>query len=90
MSLCEHSVDRDNSVSPEFPSSSTTTTNVTFTDCLIENADVVVMLQAQIGGIYFEEFVKNNIDSTKLILDLIKKFKIFILIWDNLKLGFDI
>ena len=41
-----------------------------------ENADVVVMLQAQIGGIYFEEFVKNNIDSTKLILDLIKKFKI--------------
>lgn len=41
-----------------------------------ENADVVVMLQAQIGGIYYEEFVKNNLDSTALILDLIKKFKI--------------
>ena len=43
MSLFEHSVDGDNSVSPEFPSSSTTTTNVTFADCSMENADAVVL-----------------------------------------------
>jgi nucleoside-diphosphate-sugar epimerase len=35
-------------------------------------ADVVVMLQAQIGGNEYEEFVRNNIDSTKLVLDAIK------------------
>ncbi|KAE9643776.1 NAD(P)-dependent oxidoreductase [Pseudomonas sp. PB106] len=33
---------------------------------------VVVMLQAQIGGNIYQEFVQNNIDSTCLILDLIK------------------
>ena len=37
-----------------------------------DGADVVVMLQAQIGGIHFEEFVRNNIDSTRLILDACK------------------
>jgi nucleoside-diphosphate-sugar epimerase len=36
-------------------------------------ADVVVMLQAQIGGLYYEEFDKNNVRSTELILDLVKK-----------------
>ena len=35
-------------------------------------ADIVVMLQAQIGGNVYEEFVRNNIDSTRLILDAIK------------------
>ena len=35
-------------------------------------AQVVVMLQAQIGGNDYEEFVRNNIDSTRLILDAIK------------------
>ena len=30
------------------------------------------MLQAQIGGIDYQDFQRNNIDSTKLILDLIK------------------
>ena len=35
-------------------------------------ADVVVMLQAQIGGNNYQEFVRNNIDSTRLILDAIK------------------
>ena len=35
-------------------------------------ADVVVMLQAQIGGNVYEEFVRNNIDSTRLVLDAIK------------------
>lgn len=36
-------------------------------------ADVVVMLQAQIGGLFYQEFVDNNVTSTKLILDLVKK-----------------
>lgn len=36
-------------------------------------ADVVVMLQAQIGGNDYQEFVRNNIDSTSLILDEIKQ-----------------
>jgi len=35
-------------------------------------ADVVVMLQAQIGGLFYQEFVDNNISSTSLILDLVK------------------
>ncbi len=35
-------------------------------------ADAVVMLQAQIGGNNYEEFVRNNIDSTRLVLDSIK------------------
>lgn len=37
-----------------------------------EGAYVVVMLQAQIGGLVYEEFVRNNIDSTKLVLDTMK------------------
>lgn len=36
------------------------------------NADVVVMLQAQIGGNDYQDFVRNNVDSTRLILDAIK------------------
>lgn len=36
------------------------------------NADVVVMLQAQIGGLLYYEFLDNNVTSTALILDLIK------------------
>lgn len=36
-------------------------------------ADVVVMLQAQIGGLFYQEFVDNNVTSTNLILDLIRK-----------------
>ena len=35
-------------------------------------ADVVVMLQAQIGGNDYQDFVRNNIDSTRLIIDAIK------------------
>lgn len=35
-------------------------------------ADVVVMLQAQIGGLEYHEFVRNNVDATALILDAIK------------------
>ena len=37
-----------------------------------KEADVVVMLQAQIGGLHYEEFIRNNVDSTRLIVDLIK------------------
>ena len=37
-----------------------------------EDAEVVVMLQAQIGGNNYQEFVRNNLDSTGLILDAIK------------------
>jgi uncharacterized protein YbjT (DUF2867 family) len=36
-------------------------------------ADVVVMLQAQIGGLFYQEFVDNNVSSTELILDLVKE-----------------
>lgn len=37
-----------------------------------EGADIVVMLQAQIGGNDYQEFVRNNVDSTRLILDVVK------------------
>jgi nucleoside-diphosphate-sugar epimerase len=35
----------------------------------VDEADVVVLLQAQIGGLDYEEFRRNNVDSTRLILD---------------------
>lgn len=41
-----------------------------------KNADCVVMLQAQIGGNHPEDFIRNNIDATRLILDAIKINKI--------------
>ena len=41
-----------------------------------EGAEVVVMLQAQIGGNDYQEFVSNNLDSTRLILDAIKANKV--------------
>jgi nucleoside-diphosphate-sugar epimerase len=41
-----------------------------------EDAEVVVMLQAQIGGNDYQEFVRNNVDSTRLILDAIKVNKV--------------
>ncbi len=40
------------------------------------DADAVVMLQAQIGGNRYQDFVRNNLDSTRLILDVIKLNKI--------------
>ena len=36
-------------------------------------ADVVVMLQAQIGGLFYQEFVDNNVSSTTLILDEVRE-----------------
>ncbi|UVH56622.1 NAD-dependent epimerase/dehydratase family protein [Variovorax paradoxus] len=41
-----------------------------------EGADVVVMLQAQIGGIDYQEFVDNNVTSTELILEAVKKNRV--------------
>lgn len=35
-------------------------------------AGVVVMLQAQIGGIDYDDFIRNNVTASKLILDAIK------------------
>ncbi len=43
-------------------------------------ADVVVMLQAQIGGNDYQEFVRNNIDSTRLVLDAIKSNNVHYLV----------
>jgi len=40
------------------------------------DVDVVVMLQAQIGGLFYQEFVDNNVSSTSLILDEIRSKKI--------------
>ena len=37
-----------------------------------EGVEVVVMLQAQIGGNNYQDFVHNNLDSTRLILDTVK------------------
>jgi len=41
-----------------------------------ENADIVVILQAQIGGNEHDAFIRNTIRSTKLILSLISLYKI--------------
>lgn len=41
-----------------------------------KDADVVVMLQAQIGGNDYSEFVRNNVDSSRIILDTIKKYNV--------------
>lgn len=41
-----------------------------------DGADVVLMLQAQIGAPTIEPFIRNNIKSTEVILDLIKRFHI--------------
>ena len=39
-------------------------------------ADVVVMLQAQIGGNVYNEFVRNNVESTRCVLEAIKLHKV--------------
>lgn len=41
-----------------------------------EGADAVIMLQAQIGGSNYNDFVRNNVDSTRLILAEIKAHSI--------------
>jgi nucleoside-diphosphate-sugar epimerase len=39
-----------------------------------EGAQAVVMLQAQIGGIVENDFTRNNVDSTRNVLDAMKKY----------------
>lgn len=41
-----------------------------------EGADAVVMLQAQIGASSLEPFIRNNVESTKNVIEAIKKFNI--------------
>lgn len=41
-----------------------------------EGADVVVMLQAQIGAPTIEPFIRNNIDSTRNVLAAIKQYQV--------------
>lgn len=41
-----------------------------------ENAAAVVMLQAQIGGIHYQDFEANNVNATQLILNTIKAQKV--------------
>ena len=40
------------------------------------DAEMVVMLQAQIGGLFYQDFIDNNVSSTKLILDLVKEKRV--------------
>jgi nucleoside-diphosphate-sugar epimerase len=42
----------------------------------LNDADLVVMLQAQIGGLYYEEFACNNLISTRAILEQVRLKKI--------------
>lgn len=41
-----------------------------------EGADTVVMLQAQIGGLLYDEFVRNNIDSTRWVLEAMTTYQV--------------
>ena len=41
-----------------------------------KGADSVVMLQAQIGGLSYDEFVRNNIKASRLVLDAIKTYQV--------------
>ena len=41
-----------------------------------EGCSVVIMLQAQIGGNDYQEFVRNNVESTELILNAIRQYKV--------------
>jgi len=41
-----------------------------------ESAATVVMLQAQIGGIVYDEFVRNNVTASRHILDAVKKYQV--------------
>lgn len=40
------------------------------------NAEIVVVLQAQIGGHEYRDFVANNLDATRLIIDAIKNCEV--------------
>ena len=40
----------------------------------LKDSDMIIMLQAQIGGLTIEPFIRNNITSTEKILDAAKKY----------------
>lgn len=42
----------------------------------LSGAAAVVMLQAQIGGLHLQEFERNNVESTRLILDTMAEFAV--------------
>jgi nucleoside-diphosphate-sugar epimerase len=39
----------------------------------LKSGDVIVMLQAQIGGLNYDDFAKNNVVSTRLVLETMKQ-----------------
>ncbi|HLP81919.1 MAG TPA: NAD-dependent epimerase/dehydratase family protein, partial [Nitrosomonas sp.] len=41
-----------------------------------EGAQVVVMLQAQIGGPTLAPFIRNNVTSTRIVLDAMKRYEV--------------
>lgn len=41
-----------------------------------ESASVVIMLQAQIGGLTIEPFIRNNVNSTQLIIETMRKYDV--------------
>lgn len=43
---------------------------------VFENCQIAILLHAQITGLYYEEFIKNNILATENVLSVIKKFQV--------------
>jgi nucleoside-diphosphate-sugar epimerase len=43
-------------------------------------AEVVVMLQAQIGGNDYQQFIRNNVESTRLVLEAVRKYEVAYLV----------
>lgn len=42
----------------------------------LENADMIIMLQAQIGGLTIEPFIRNNVTSTEKVIHSAKKYNV--------------
>ena len=42
----------------------------------LQDAKIIIMLQAQIGGLTIEPFIRNNITSTEKVLDSAKKYNV--------------
>ena len=42
----------------------------------LQDADMIVMLQAQIGGLTIEPFIRNNVNSTEKVIDSAKKYNV--------------
>ena len=52
-------------------------------DKYFKDAEVVIMLQAEIGALDYKSFKLNTIDSTKNVINVTKKFKIPYLIHES-------